>query len=130
MVQASVSGFKHYLVLYSKICHSWLEIPASLSFFFLFFFFTFLLFRAALAAYGDSQARGGIGAAADSLHHSHSNTRAVSGTYTTVHGNSLVCHPLNHNRNCFVFFVVVVCLFVCFFFCFCLGAWYCKLFII
>ena len=38
MVQASVSGFKHYLVLYSKICHSWLEIPASLSFFFLFFF--------------------------------------------------------------------------------------------
>ena len=37
-------------------------------------FFIFLLFRAAPAAYGDSQARGLIGATAASLPHSHSNT--------------------------------------------------------
>ena len=34
----------------------------------------FLFFRAALMAYGHSQARGRIGAAAASLYHSHSNT--------------------------------------------------------
>ena len=33
----------------------------------------FLLFRVTLVAYGSSQARGGIGAAAASLRHSHSN---------------------------------------------------------
>ena len=38
------------------------------------FFFFFLLFRASLAAYGSSQARGRIGAVASGLHHSHSNT--------------------------------------------------------
>ena len=37
-----------------------------------FFFFFFLLFRAALEAYGGSQARGRIGAVAAGLHHSHS----------------------------------------------------------
>ena len=36
-------------------------------------FFFFSLFRAASMAYGGSQARGGIGAVAASLHHSHSN---------------------------------------------------------
>ena len=36
-------------------------------------FFVFCLFRAAPSAYGDSQARGGIGAVAVSLYHSHSN---------------------------------------------------------
>ena len=35
-----------------------------------------LLSRAAPAAYGSSQARGPIGAAAAGLHHSHSNTRS------------------------------------------------------
>ena len=40
------------------------------------FFFFFLLFRAAPEAYGSSQARGRIGAAAAGLHHSHSNTRS------------------------------------------------------
>ena len=39
----------------------------------LFLFFSFLLFRAALAAYASSQARGQIGAAAAGLYHSHSN---------------------------------------------------------
>ena len=38
-----------------------------------FFCFFFLLFRAALAAYGDSQARGRIGAVAVSLCQNHSN---------------------------------------------------------
>jgi len=41
-----------------------------------FSFFCFLLFRAAPMAYGSSQARGLIGAAAAGLHHSHSNTRS------------------------------------------------------
>ena len=39
-----------------------------------------LLFRAAPVAYQGSQARGGIGATAAGLHHSHSNIRAVSAT--------------------------------------------------
>ena len=39
-------------------------------FFFFFVFFVFF-FRAALVAYGDSQARGLIGSVAASLHHSH-----------------------------------------------------------
>jgi len=40
-----------------------------------FFFFVFLVFfRAVLAAYGSSQARGLIGATVAGLHHSHSNT--------------------------------------------------------
>ena len=37
------------------------------------FFFFFCLFKATLIAYGGSQARGQIGAAAASLHHSHRN---------------------------------------------------------
>ena len=41
--------------------------------FFVFFFFFFLAFRAAPAAYGGSQAWGGIRVAAAGLHHSHSN---------------------------------------------------------
>ena len=41
------------------------------------FFFSFCcLFRAIPVAYGGSQARGRIGAAAAGLHHSHSNTRS------------------------------------------------------
>ena len=45
----------------------------SISFSFLFFV---LFFRDAPVAYGGSQARGQIGAAAVALHHSHRNTRA------------------------------------------------------
>ena len=37
--------------------------------------FIYFFFKAAPAAYGSSQARGQIGAAAASLHHSHGNTR-------------------------------------------------------
>ena len=39
-----------------------------------FFFFSLFVFRATPVAYGDSQARGPIGAVAPGLHHSHSNT--------------------------------------------------------
>ena len=39
-------------------------------------FFCLFFFRAPLLAYGGSQARGGIGAVAASLHHSHSNARS------------------------------------------------------
>ena len=42
-------------------------------FVFVFVFVLLLLFRAALMAYGGSQARGSVGATAASLHHSHSN---------------------------------------------------------
>ena len=41
-----------------------------------FFFFSFLLFRAAPAAYGGSQARGLIRATAAALPHNHSNARS------------------------------------------------------
>ena len=41
-------------------------------------FLSFLLFKAAPMAYGSSQARGRIGAAAASLHHSHSNAGSNS----------------------------------------------------
>ena len=41
-----------------------------------FFHYFFFLFRAILVAYGSSQARDQIGAAAADLYHSHSNTRS------------------------------------------------------
>ena len=43
---------------------------------FIYLFIYVLVFRAALIAYGGSQVRGQIRAAAASLHHSHSNTRS------------------------------------------------------
>ena len=48
------------------------------------FFFLLLLFRAPLAAYGGSQARGPIGATAAGLRHS----QAMSVTYTAAPGNA------------------------------------------
>ena len=63
-----------------------------------FFCLVFCLYRAIPAAYGGSQARGLIGAAAAGPHHSHSNSlthwwrpgiQAESVTYTTAHSNSL-----------------------------------------
>ena len=44
--------------------------------FILFIYLLILLFRAFLAAYGDSQARDGIGATAAGLHHNQSNARS------------------------------------------------------
>ena len=54
------------------------------------YFCLFAISWAAPAAYGGSQARGLIGAAAASLCHSHSNLgiRTVSVTYTTAHSNA------------------------------------------
>ena len=49
---------------------------------FFFPFFLFCLSRAALAAYGSSQARGQIGATAANLHHSHNSVGS-----TTAHGS-------------------------------------------
>ena len=43
-----------------------------------FIFFHFIFFRGAPTAYGSSQARGWVKAAAAGLHHSHSNTRSRS----------------------------------------------------
>ena len=57
---------------------------------FFFFFFFFGHFRAALEAYGGSQARVQIGAAAAGLNHSHRNgqIQAKSAAYTTARGNT------------------------------------------
>ena len=51
---------------------------------FLSFFFHFFLFRAAPAANGSSWAKGWIGAAAASLHHSHSNARSELHLWPTL----------------------------------------------
>ena len=65
--------------------------------FLLFLFFGFCLFRATLAAYGGSKARGQTGTVAAGLHHSHSNVQiqAASATYTTALNNarSLIIEP-------------------------------------
>jgi len=53
------------------VCNKQRALSLSLSFFFFFNLFDFS--RAAPTAYGGSQARGLIGAVADSLHQSHSN---------------------------------------------------------
>ena len=60
------------------LCQEWEQRP---NIYFLFknlyiytHFFFFLLFRATPAAYGSSQARGGIGTAAAGLYHSHGST--------------------------------------------------------
>ena len=58
------------------------------------FFFLFLLFRAALVAYGGSQARGWIKAAAASLHHSHSIFRAIA-----MSDLSQVLNPLSQSQG-------------------------------
>ena len=54
------------------------------------FFLSFFFFRAAPAAHGGSQARGRIGAAAASLHHSHSHTGSQLRLppFGTAHGNA------------------------------------------
>ena len=54
-------------------------------------FFFFLLFKAAPAAYGCSQARGRIGATAASLHHNQSNAGSEPSLWqpaSTAHGNT------------------------------------------
>ena len=67
-------------------------IPNVLVFLFCFVLFVFCLFRAAPVAYGDSQARGLIGATAAGLHHSHSN--AGSEPVCKLHHSSWQCRIL------------------------------------
>ena len=64
-------------------------------------FFLFLLFRATSAAFGGSQARGGIGAAAAGLHcsHSHMGSLTHKGSNPRLHGYQLGSLPLSHKRN-------------------------------
>ena len=70
-------------------------------FFILFYFyFIFLLFRAAPAAYGGSQARNRIGATAAGLRHSHSN--AISELVCSLHHGSRQhwnLNPLSEARD-------------------------------
>ena len=54
---------------------------------YIYFFFSFL-FRAAPTAYGNSQARGWIGAATAGLQLQQLRIRAMSATYTSAHGNA------------------------------------------
>ena len=80
------------------------------------YFFSFLfvfLVKAALTAYGGSQARGRIGAAAAGLHHSHSNSGSerhlplhhsswqhwVLNPLSEARGTSWVLNLLTHNKN-------------------------------
>ena len=83
-----------------------LFVPSSFLLSFFFFFFSFfnlffnLLFRAVPAAYGNSQARGQIGAAAASLRYSHSNTG--SKRICDLHHSSQQCQilkPLSEARD-------------------------------
>ena len=53
-----------------------------------FLFFIFLLFRATCVAYGRSQVRGQIGAAAGGLQPQQCGIQATSVIYTTAHGNA------------------------------------------
>ena len=57
-------------------------------------FFFFLLFRATLAAYGSSQARGQIEATAAGLYHSHSNARSEPSLRTTPQLTAMPDPPL------------------------------------
>ena len=64
-----------------------------------FFCLFFGLFRAALVAYGSSQARGPIGAAAASLCHSHSHSNAGSELCLQPIPQGWILNPLSEVRN-------------------------------
>ena len=74
-IAAEGFGHPHPLVQASEARHPALSL-----------FFVCLFFRAALSAYGNSQARSSIRAAAAS--HSHGKIPATSVTYTTAHSNT------------------------------------------
>ena len=76
-----------YLAFFSKTAHHpkteeeslfRVHVPLQLFFFFSFFFFSSSPYMATLTAYGNSQAKGWIGAAAAGLRHSHGNTRSLT----------------------------------------------------
>ena len=56
-----------------------------------YFFLPFFFFRATLVAYGGSQARGWMGAAAVSLHHSHS-----------IIGSECICNLHHSSHQCWI----------------------------
>ena len=67
---------------------------------FLLFVCLFLSFKAAFAAYGSSQARGGIEAAAAGLYHSHSNTRSEQHPQPTPQLTAMpILKPLSGARD-------------------------------
>ena len=91
------------------------------------FIYLFLLFRASPVAYGSFQARGLFRATVANLHHSHSNARSESLTFTTGHVNARSLTPpswardrtsilmdaksgllpLSHNRNSWLIFLML-----------------------
>uniref|UniRef100_A0A8D1KYM2 Catenin alpha-3 n=1 Tax=Sus scrofa TaxID=9823 RepID=A0A8D1KYM2_PIG len=85
----------------SAVSKRWLRFTSALfSLLIPFSFFFFLLFRPAPVAYGNSQARGQIGATAAGLHHSHSNAR--SSCICDLHHNSQqlqILNPLSEARD-------------------------------
>jgi len=64
-----------------------------------FFLVCFLLFRARPAAYGSSQARVPVGAAASSLHHSHSNMGSQLRLWPTPQLMTMREYHLAHSKN-------------------------------
>ena len=60
-------------------------------------FVCFCLFRDTLAAYGNSQARGQIGAAMPQPQQCGS--EVASAIFTTVHSNAMILNPLNGARD-------------------------------
>ena len=71
-----------------------------MEFFFIFYFFVFCLFRARPAAYGGSQARGLIGAAATGLHHNRSNAESEPHLRPTPHSRPRrILNPLIEARD-------------------------------
>ena len=68
-----IYNYFNYFWEYSEVPGLWGH-RLGLCWFYHLFYFIFLSFRATLLVYGDSQARGQIGAVAPGLHHSHSNS--------------------------------------------------------
>ena len=78
---------------------------SAFSFFFFLFFFFFFFFRATPAAYGGSQARGQIGAAATGLYHSSQQPQILNPLSEArdqtqiIKDTSWVLNPLSHSGN-------------------------------
>ena len=83
----------------AKITPALLELELSPDLAFSFTFFLFFFFRASPTAYGDSQARGQIGATAAGLHHSHSQIQATFVTYNRSSLQRWILNPLSEARD-------------------------------
>ena len=111
--EAFISGY----ITNISTSHTWILIESKIEIYCFILFY--LLFKAALLAYGSSQARGQIGAIAASLHHSHSNAWSkpcprcrhssrqcrISNPLSKARDQSIlmdpswVLNPLSHDRN-------------------------------